>query len=80
MEYQARPIANLGALMLKAWGAKQVDRDWINEYALIQKMITAQETLPSNGAKIFLELQKQGKVPDWVIQMTDIKMMELAAH
>ncbi|MEL7495498.1 MAG: hypothetical protein AAGJ95_16260 [Cyanobacteria bacterium J06554_11] len=79
LEYQSRAIANLGQVVWASQGGKDFEREWVNEYALTQKLIQAREEIPKRVAVIFKDLKSSAKVPGWVEQMTDLSMMELAA-
>ncbi|MEO1390229.1 MAG: hypothetical protein AAFV85_23090 [Cyanobacteria bacterium J06634_6] len=79
LEYQARPLANLGTVTARLHGVKQPDTAWFNEYELIQRKRDINELFPKEVAQFYVAQWEAKKVPSWVDDITDIDKMKLAA-
>lgn len=54
-------------------------RSMVNEFALILEKKEVDEVIPHAVAVKYLELLKKGKIPNWVLDLTDTDKMKLAA-
>ncbi len=79
MEYQSRPLANLGVVTAKLHGVKKPESTWFNEYELIQRKREANKYFSPELAKKYVELHNGSIIPAWVDEMTDLDKMKLAA-
>lgn len=79
LEYQSRPLANLGVVTARLHGVKQPDTTWFNEYELIQRKREANKYFSPKLAKKYVELHNDCIIPAWVDEMTDLDKMKLAA-
>lgn len=62
-----------------AAGGKSWESEWVNTPELIRKVREAKLEIPANAARIFLKLERQGKVPLWVQSCVNHRFIELAA-
>lgn len=79
LEYETRPLANLGTVTARLHGVQDPDTGWINEYEVINRKRELNKLFRVNTAKFYVKQWDAGKVPAWVDQMTDIDRMKLAA-
>ena len=74
-----RVLANIGYVYLVSKGAKNVDRNALNDWDLIADIEEAKAAVPEVVAKTWMELNRKGALPTWAIEQINVKSMELAA-
>ena len=65
-------------MLAAANGAKNPKTAWFNRYEILIKQREAREKIPERAARIFWDLWKERKVPDWVMEIVDFEDIRLA--
>lgn len=71
-------LANLGYVFLVSKGAKNVDRNALNDWDTIAAIEDAREAVPKVVAETWMEMNRKGALPTWAIEQINVKTMELA--
>ena len=79
LEREAKPVANLGAIVARLGGVKNPDTAWVNEYELVNRKIEINKLFSPEVAKFYVDLHKRKIIPGWVDELTDLDKMKLAA-
>jgi len=72
-------LANFAYLWCLSKGIKSIDRDDLNDWAILEKIEKAKESMPKAVAETWLELNRKGCIPHWAIEQIDLKTVQLAA-
>ena len=69
----------MAVLLAACQGAKDIKTGYINRWELIKQQLELREIIPIDGAKLYLKLKQEHKVPMWVEKITDDFAMELVS-
>ena len=50
-----------------------------NRWQMARRRVELSKVIPTDAARLYFEVQKSGKLPDWVATMTDERDMRLLA-
>ena len=76
----AKALSLFGADYFRSHGEKKIDIDRYNPYGRVLKIQQAKEQVNPKVAKTFVKLIQAGKVPDWVVKLIDLELLQDAAE
>ncbi|WP_019500827.1 hypothetical protein [Pseudanabaena sp. PCC 6802] len=71
-------IANLGTAICQIAGEKNPKHEWFNPVARLQARQEARELVDRRSARIVLELEAEGKIPQLALNELDLELIRLA--
>lgn len=78
-DYQALPVALLGELFARSKGVEGANTEYFNPYQALLYKRNAKEAIGTEIARTFLQLTNQKRVPSWVVEIVDLKLIRAAA-
>ncbi|HEY9660444.1 MAG TPA: hypothetical protein V6C65_18480, partial [Allocoleopsis sp.] len=78
-DLHATPVALVGQWFAASKGSKEADPNWFNPFGEFLYRKNARDLIPPQAAQEFLALTKHGKVPSWVLEVVDVKLIRAAA-
>lgn len=75
----ATPIALLGQTLSTLEGVKGSKTEHFNPVEFRRRIKRAAEIIDPSTAQMFLDLNKNKKVPSWVLEFTDVELIRDAA-
>lgn len=78
-DYQALPVALVGQIFAASKGMKDASVEYFNPYQALLYKQNAKETIGVEVARTFLQLTSQKRVPSWVVEIVDLKLIRSAA-
>jgi hypothetical protein len=75
----AAPIGYLGEFYASSKGSKEAKASWFNPYSEVLYQRDAKEKIDRAIAQTFLALCKQERVPNWALELVNIRTIRAAA-
>ncbi|MEO1208883.1 MAG: hypothetical protein AAFX78_04995 [Cyanobacteria bacterium J06638_20] len=79
-ERAAMPVALLACLTASAHGVKNPDPQDFNPALRMRAKLEAKRTVDPDAAKLFMNLNQQGQIQPWVVGVSDMQTIRLAAE